>query len=137
MVGRDHDHASGFAKVLGDGNGECGAFFGIGRGTQFVEQHQGIRGRRARDEVDVRDMRGKRREILLDRLIVADVGENGVENRQVGAIRRDGNAGLRHQREQAQRFQGDGFAAGVGAGDYELAMVAFELDGDGDDLRVL
>ena len=61
----------------------------------------------------------------------------GVENRQVGAIRRDGNAGLRHQREQAERFQGDGLAAGVGSGDHELAMVAFELDGDGDDLRVL
>ena len=137
VVRRDRDHASGFAKMLGDGNRQRSAFFGIGRGTQFVEQHQRIRSCSARDEVDVRDVRGKRREILLDRLIVADVGENGVENRHVGAIRGNGNAGLRHQSEQAQRFQGDGFAAGVGAGDHELAVVAFELDGDGDDLRVL
>ena len=34
--------------------------------------------------------------------------------------------------EQADGFEGDGFAAGVGAGDDELAAGAFEFDGDGD-----
>src|SRR5260370_42473400 len=96
------------------------AFFGIGCRTEFVEQDERVRSRCPRDEIDVRNMRRKRREILLDRLIVADVGENGVENRHVGAIGEDGNSRLRHQSEQAEGFESDGFAAGVGSGDYEL-----------------
>ena len=74
-------------------------------------------GRGARDEIDVGDVRGEGREILLDGLIVADVGEDGVEDGKLGAVGGDGHAGLRHQGEQADGFEGDGFAAGVGAGD--------------------
>ena len=122
--------------MLGDGYGESGAFFGIGGGTQFVEQDQRVLGCGTGDEVDVGDVGGERGEILLDGLIVADVGEDGIEDGQVGAVSGDWDTGLRHQREQAQRFQGHGFAAGVGAGDDELAAVVFEFDGDGNDLRV-
>jgi len=56
--------------------------------------------------------------------------------RQVGAIGGNGNAGLRHQGEQAQGFQGDGFASGIGAGNYQLAVVAFEFDADGNYLWI-
>ena len=122
------------AEMFGDGYGEGGAFFGIGGGAEFVEQHQRVRGRGARDEVDVGDVRGKSREILLDGLIVANVGEDGVENGQLGAIGGDGDSGLRHQGQQADGLQGDGFAAGVGAGDDELAAGAFQFDGDGNNL---
>jgi hypothetical protein len=125
------------AEVLGDGNGQGRAFFGVGRGTEFVEQHQRTRGCGARNEIDVGDMRREGREILFDGLIVADVGQDRVENRQVGAVGGNGNTGLRHQGEQAQGFQGDGFASGIGAGDYQLAVVAFQFDGDGNDLGVL
>ena len=129
----DHGHAANAAEVDGDGDRQRRAFFGIGGRAEFIEQHQRLRGRRARNEIDVGDVRGKCRKILLDRLIVADVGEHGIEDRHLGAIGGDGNAGLRHQREQTDGFQRDGFAAGVGAGDHELAAVAFELDGDGND----
>ena len=77
-------------------------------------------------------MGGEGGEILLDRLIVADVGEDGVEDGEFGAIGGNGDSGLRHQGEEADGFQGDGFAAGVGAGDDELAARAFEFDGDWD-----
>ena len=90
------------------------------------------RGRGARDEIDIGDVRGEGGEILLDGLVVADVGEDGVEDGELGAVGGDGKAGLGHQREQADGFEGDGFAAGVGAGDDELAAGAFEFDGDGD-----
>ena len=159
VVRGDDGHAADAAEMSGDGDGESGAFFGIGGGAEFIEQDQRIRGRGAGDEIDVGDVRGKRREILLNRLIVADVGEDGVENRQFGAVGGDGNAGLRHQSEQANGFQRHRFAAGVGAGDDELARAqshvshgshvsqrrrdmghptlrhpSFEFDGDGDNV---
>ena len=40
----------------------------------IVEQNQRIRGGGARDEIDVGNVRGKGREILFDRLVVADIG---------------------------------------------------------------
>src|SRR5208282_2012174 len=123
--------------MLGDGNGQRSALFGIGSRAKFVKQHQRIRSRSARDGIDIRDMRRKGREILLDRLIVADIGQNGVENRHVGAGRGNWNARLRHQSEQAERFQGDSLAPGVGTGDDELAAFAFKFDGNGDNLPVL
>ena len=39
--------------------------------------------------------------------------------------------------KQADGFQGDGFAARVGAGDDELAAIAFEFKRDRDDFGVL
>ncbi len=121
VMGGDDGHAADAAEVSGDGDGECGAFFGIGGGAEFVEQDERVRGRGARDEIDVGDVRGEGGKILLDRLVVADVGEDGVEDGEFGAVGGDGKSGLRHQGEQADGFQGDGFAAGVGAGDDELA----------------
>ncbi len=134
----DHRHAADAAEVSGDRDGQGGAFFGIGGGAEFVQQHQRLRGRGARDEIDVGDVRGEGGEILLDRLVVADVGEDGVEHGEFGAVGGHGQAGLRHQGEQADGLQRDRFAAGVGAGDDELAAGAFEFDCDrdyGDTLR--
>ena len=82
-------------------------------------------------------MGGEGREILLDGLVVADVGQHGIEDGKLGAVGGDGNAGLRHQSQQADGFQGHGFAAGVGAGDDQLAAVAFEFDADGNDVSAL
>src|SRR5258708_27754103 len=116
------------AKVLGDRSRQRSAFFGIGCRTEFVEQHQRIRSRSARDEIDVRNMRRKRRKILLDRLIVTNVGEDGVEDWHVGAISGNGHSGLRHKSQQAEGFQSDSFAAGVRSGDDQLSVIAFHLD---------
>ena len=78
-------------------------------------------------------MCGKGGEILFDRLVVADVTEHAVEDRQFGTVGGHGQPGLRHQGEQANGFQRDGFAARIWAGDDELAAFAFEFDGDRDD----
>ena len=117
----DDGQAADAAEMSSDGDGESGAFFGIGGGAEFIEQDQRLRRRGAGDEIDVGDVRGEGGEILLDRLIVADVGEHGVEDREFGAVGGDGKAGLGHESEEANGFQGHRFAAGVGAGDDELA----------------
>ena len=86
VMGGDDGERSDAAKMLRDGNGECCPFFGIGGGAELVEQHQRLWSGGAGNEIDVRDVRGESREILLDRLVVADIGEHGVEYRKFGAI---------------------------------------------------
>src|SRR5438874_2619765 len=51
MSGDDAD-ASGAQEVLGDSNGQRGAFFGIGGGAEFIEQDQGIGRSSAGDEIN-------------------------------------------------------------------------------------
>ena len=122
-------------KWLGDGDGQRCAFLGISGGAQFVEQHQRLCRCSARDEVDVGDVGGECREILLDGLVVADVGQHGVEDGKLGAIGGNWHAGLSHQSQQADGFQSHCFAAGVWAGDDQFAAVAFEFDAYGNDVQ--
>ena len=134
---RNHRHAADLPKVSGNRDGERGAFFGIGGRAQFIEQHERLRSCSARNEIDVGDVGGESRKILLDRLIVADIGEHGVEDRQLGAVGGHWNSRLCHQRQETDRFQRYRFTAGVGTGDDELAACAFEFDCDRDNRRVL
>ena len=132
VVRGDDGQAADVAEVSGDGDGQGGALFGIGGGAEFVEQDQRMGGRGARNEINVGDVRGEGGEILFDRLVVADIGKDGVEDGDFGAVGGDGQAGLRHEGEQSDGFQRYGFAAGVGAGDDELAARTFEFDRDWD-----
>ena len=77
-------------------------------------------GCRPRNEIDVGDVRGKSGKILLDRLVVADIGEHRIEDRHFGAVGGNRNSRLRHQGQQAQRFEGNCFSASVRAGDDQL-----------------
>ena len=76
-------------------------------------------------------MRGECRERLLDRLLVADIGKNTVEDRhEASVVRRDVKAALGHEGKKSQRLERDGFAAGVGAGNNERVKIGAEADGD-------
>ena len=73
-------------------------------------------------------MRRERGERLLNALLIADVRQNVVENRNFAAIRRgDHQAAHGHQRQKARRFQRDGLAAGVRAGDDERIKITAEV----------
>ena len=119
--------------MAGDGYGQGGAFFGIGGGTEFVEEHQGARIGETGEPVEVGDVRGKGGEFRLDGLRVADVGKERSENRKAGGCGGDGQAGLGHHCQQSGGFESDGFAAGVGAADDELALGGGELESERDD----
>src|ERR1700757_1594919 len=136
MGGDDGDRTDA-AEVVGDGDGQGGAFFGVGGGAEFVEQHERVRGRNAGNEVDVGNVGGEGGKILLDGLVVADVGENCVKNRELGTIGGGGEAALGPEGEESDGLQGDGLAAGVGTGDDELAAGTFEFDRDGNNTGVL
>jgi hypothetical protein len=115
------DHAPAARKVAGDGDGQRGAFFGIGGGAELVEQHQRARVGEAREAVEVGDVRGEGGERGLDGLRVADVGQERGEDGKAGGRGGNGQAGLGHHGQQRGGLEGDGFAAGVGAADDELA----------------
>ena len=69
-------------------------------------------------------MRGKRGEVRGDGLLVANVHQHAVENRQERALRRHGNSRLRGQRCHSHGFQRHGFSAGVRAADDEHALLS-------------
>ena len=69
-------------------------------------------------------MRGEGRQAHLDRLLVADVGEEPVEDGQGGRCGRRAQARLVEQRRQAERLQRDGLAARVRPADHERAQSA-------------
>ncbi len=110
-------------EVRGDGDGEGGAFFGVGGGAQLVEKDERVWGGGAGDAIEVGDVGGEGGEVALDGLGVADIGEDRGEEGEGGFFGGDGEAGLGHDGEEAEGFERDGFAAGVGAGDDELAGV--------------
>src|SRR5271166_6599111 len=82
-------------------------------------------------------MRGEGREVLLDRLVIADVTEHAIEDGQFGTFGRNRNARLRHQCQQADGFQGNRLAASVGAADDELTMLIVQLDAQRNHHRAL
>jgi hypothetical protein len=75
-------------------------------------------------------VRGEGRKILLDRLVIADVGEYGIEDGQLRGFGGHRNARLRHEREQPSGLEADGLAAGIGSADDELPIVPFKVERD-------
>jgi len=65
---------------------------------------------------------------------VADVGEECRENRKAGSRGGDGQTGLRHHGEQGCGLERDGFAAGVGSADDELALSGGEFESQRNDM---
>ena len=129
----DQGECAGRAEMLDERDTERAAFFGVGGGAEFVEQDQRIRRDVERHLANVGDVRGEGAEVFLDGLVVADIGQHRGKDRELGFGGGHGQAGLRHQAEQAHGLQGHGLAAGVGAADQQRAAVAgeFERDGDG------
>ena len=134
VVGGDYRDAPDPAEMVRDGDRQRRSFFGVGGRAEFVQEYERSRCRGAGDEIDVGDVRREGRKILLDRLVVANIGKHRIENRQLGSIRGNGYAGLRHQGQQSHSFQGYGFAASVWASNHQFQTFRFHLDADGDDV---
>ena len=120
------------ADVLDDRDGEGRALDRVGARAQLVEEDEGIAVRLVEDIDNGLHVRGEGGKALLDALLVADVGENAGEHAHRAAVAR-GNvqSALRHQAEEAERFEADGLAAGVGACDDEGIEAAAHLNVDG------
>ena len=65
------------------------AFARLRAAADFVQKDQGTRRSGFEHRLDREHMRGKGAEMIRDRLLVADIGENVVEERQVSLLRRE------------------------------------------------
>ena len=115
--------AAAAQQVLEDGLGQRRALRGVGAGAQLVEQDEAS----AVEAAPRMEMMFPMWELKVEsdcsmRLLVADVGVDGLEDGQAGVgVGGDGQAGLGHEGEQPDGLEGDGLAAGVGAGDEQDA----------------
>ncbi len=132
-MGGDEGPGAGGEEVAGDGDGQRGTFFGIGGGAQLVKQDEGAVVGQAREAVEVGDMGGEGGEGGFDGLGVADIGQESVEDGEAGGGGGDGQTCLSHHGQQGGGLEGDGFAAGVGSADDELAGLGGEFQSKRDD----
>ena len=132
VVRGDQRPGARLQKVAGNGHGQRGAFFGIGGGAKLVEQNQRLLAGQPGEPVEIGDVRGKSGERGFDGLRIADVGQERCEDRKAGRLGGNGQSSLGHHGQQSRGLERDGFAAGVGAADDELAILGGEFQGERD-----
>ena len=109
--------------------GERRTLDGIGAGGDLVEEHERVRGRALEDPDQVPQVRGEGREAHRDRLLVADVDEDLVEDGQRRLVRRWPQTALVERGGEPEGLQRHGLAARVRPADHERAQAA-ELEVD-------
>ena len=126
MRGDQRERTRG-AEVLHQRHAQRAALLGIRGRAQFVEQHQRIRHHVQRHLADVGDVRRKRAQVLLNRLVIADIRQHSRERRKLGVLGRHRQPRQRHQAQQAHRLQRHRLAARVGTADQQRPPVLGQL----------
>ena len=104
--------------LLDDGGSQGRALDGVGARAQLIEEDEGLVVRLLQNAHNVHHVGREGGEALGDGLLVADIGQYAVENHHCAVVRhRNVESTLGHQSQQTDGLQGDGLAAGVGAGD--------------------
>ena len=130
-MGGGGDHGAALSGVLDDGDGQGRALGGIGAGPQLIKKQEGTLAAFGEDVHNVGHMGREGGEALFNALLVADIGQDMPENRQIAAVRGgDMETALVHRGEQADGLQGDRLAAGIGAGDDQGVEVLPQLHVD-------
>ena len=115
-------------ELLENRPAECRAFQWIGSGSQLVDEGKRRRRRRCQDLREIPKMCTEGGKTRFDRLLVADVGEVVVEDREFRpATARRRNSRLSHRGEEAHCFEQDCFAARVWTRYDERALGRVEL----------
>ncbi len=122
MVRGRERQAAALAEFIEQGDGKRRALFRSCAGAQFIDQHERAWRGGFEHGAHVEHVRGKRGEIGGDGLFVADIHKNAIDERKAGRLRGDGNAGLRREHGETNRFERDGLAAGVGPADDEYGL---------------
>ncbi len=125
-MGGRHRQPGPISQVAQQGRRQGGTLLGVGAGPHLIEQHQvgplgggaDFAGQGIENAGDAPDVAAEGREVLLQRLLVADIGQNlAAPGQPGGAAAGQKQAAAGHQCRQAQAFEGHRFAAGVRAGD--------------------
>ena len=86
VMGGHHGRDTTLHQAGKDGLGEGGTLQGVGAGAQLIEQHQAIGRHGLEDLDDVAHVRAEGGERLLDALLIADIREHALEDREGGAL---------------------------------------------------
>ena len=124
-MGCGHGKTSLSLQRSQESHGQGGALRGICTRTQFIEKSQRCRALPLQDGDDIPEVARKGAQRLLDALLVADVGADGLQNGKYAfSPGRDVQPALRHRRKQPYCLQGDRFPARVGTGnDKDAALL--------------
>ena len=118
VVGGGHQQGALLTQPFQNADGQRRALCRVGTGTKFVDQGQGIGAGQLQNTGDPLHMAGEGGQALFNALFIADIHQVFIKMADGTAfVRRDQEAVLGHRVQQAGRFDADGFAAGVGAGD--------------------
>ena len=107
----------------------------LGAAAEFVDEHQRLLSGADYDFLEILQVGAVGTEVVLQRLVVADVDEYVVENhefRHFGG--RHQHAPLEHVLQQSDRLEADRLSAGVRAGDDQDAFGAVQMEIQRDDL---
>ena len=114
--------AAALAEFIEQGDGKRRALFRSRARAQLIHEHERAGRGGFEHGAHVEHVRGKCGEIGGDGLLVANVHENAIDERKARRLRGDGNAGLRGEHGEADRFERDGLAAGVRPADDEHGL---------------
>ena len=129
---RRRDVGSHFARMLDDGYGKRRALRGVGAGAELVKQQKRIVAALIQYMHYVRHVCREGRQVLLDRLLVSDIGEHmSVYGHSAAVVGRYMQTALRHDVEKANGLERDGLAAGIGSGYDESVKILAELEAYG------
>ena len=117
---------------LDDGDGQRRALHRVCTGAQLVEEDQAAAGRLLQNAHDIDHMGRESGQTLLNALLIADIRQHPLIHGNDAAVpHRDVETALGHEGQEAQGLEGDGLAAGVGAGDDQGVKGVPQLDIDG------
>ena len=121
VVVRGRDHArTRIGERFEAGLRQRRTFARVGADADFVEHRERALVRLCDDPRELRDVRGKRREVLVQILRVADRGDDVIHRRDARAFRRGHEqTRARRERRQRERLHRDRLAARVRAADHE------------------
>ena len=134
VVGRDDAVAPLLQQAFENRLGNRPADDRLGARPELVDQHQGPRRGSGKHVLHVEQVGGVGREVVVDRLLVADVDAEALEDGQLGDLRRrDREPALEHVLDDAGGLQADGFPAGIGTRNDEDVLAAVQLQVERDD----
>ncbi|MBV6467791.1 MAG: hypothetical protein PGMFKBFP_03162 [Anaerolineales bacterium] len=136
MMRGDQGRRAAFEQPGQDGARQGRALLRVGACAEFVEDDKRAVVGFFQNVDDVGDVTAEGAERLLDGLLVADVGVDCLEETQLGAaLRGDVESALRHEDDEPDGFQRDGFSARVGTRDddgmFALGYVEVNRDDGG------
>ena len=131
IVCRGNDPAVHLPAELNNGHGQCSTLCRVRTGTQLIKQDQGVSVTLRHHIYDGSHVAGEGGQALGNGLLITNICQDRIKGGERTAVSgRNVQTALCHQGQKSHRFQGHGFAAGVGACNNHGIKITAQADGD-------